>query len=211
MNDKSVTRPQDAARILSEALPYMQRYDDETIVIKYGGHAMGDEEVARAFAADVVLLKQVGINPVVVHGGGPQIGAMLKSGSASSRTSSTACGSPTPPPWKSSRWCWPARSTRRSSAGSMPPAARRSASPARTATWCWPRRPPAASSIRTRTSRRSSTSALSASRRRSTRTCSTLIFGPRNMIPVIAPIGAAATARPTTSTPTPSPARSPAR
>jgi acetylglutamate kinase len=70
--------PQDQARILSEALPHMQRYDEETIVIKYGGHAMGDEEVARAFARDIVLLEQTAINPVVVHGGGPQINAMLK-------------------------------------------------------------------------------------------------------------------------------------
>jgi acetylglutamate kinase len=66
------------ARILSEALPYMQRYDEETIVIKYGGHAMGDEHVARAFARDIVLLEQTAINPIVVHGGGPQIEAMLK-------------------------------------------------------------------------------------------------------------------------------------
>jgi acetylglutamate kinase len=76
MTDK--TSPQEAARILSEALPHMQRYDEETIVIKYGGHAMGDDEVARAFARDIVLLEQTAINPVVVHGGGPQINAMLK-------------------------------------------------------------------------------------------------------------------------------------
>jgi len=63
---------------LSEALPYMQRYAGETVVIKYGGHAMGDPELAKLFAKDIVLLKQVGINPVVVHGGGPQIGNMLK-------------------------------------------------------------------------------------------------------------------------------------
>ena len=56
----------------------MQRYDEETIVIKYGGHAMGDEELARSFARDIVLLEQTAINPVVVHGGGPQIEAMLK-------------------------------------------------------------------------------------------------------------------------------------
>jgi acetylglutamate kinase len=70
--------PLDQARILSEALPHMQRYDEETIVIKYGGHAMGNDEVARAFARDIVLLEQTAINPVVVHGGGPQINAMLK-------------------------------------------------------------------------------------------------------------------------------------
>ena len=66
------------AETLTEALPYMQRYAGQTFVIKYGGHAMGDPEAARDFAADIVLLKAVGINPVVVHGGGPQIGAMLK-------------------------------------------------------------------------------------------------------------------------------------
>jgi acetylglutamate kinase len=66
------------AETLVEALPYMQRYAGQTFVIKYGGHAMGDPEAQRDFAEDVVLLKAVGINPVVVHGGGPQIGAMLK-------------------------------------------------------------------------------------------------------------------------------------
>ena len=65
------------AETLTEALPYMQRYKGATFVVKYGGHAMGDPELARDFAEDVVLLKAVGINPVVVHGGGPQIGAML--------------------------------------------------------------------------------------------------------------------------------------
>jgi acetylglutamate kinase len=66
------------AETLIEALPYFQRYAGRTFVVKYGGHAMGDPEAARDFAEDVVLLKAVGINPVVVHGGGPQIGAMLK-------------------------------------------------------------------------------------------------------------------------------------
>jgi acetylglutamate kinase len=65
------------AKTLSEALPYMRRFSGETFVIKYGGHAMGDEKPAASFARNVVLLKQVGINPVVVHGGGPQIGQML--------------------------------------------------------------------------------------------------------------------------------------
>ena len=64
--------------VLVEALPYLQRYSGSTFVVKYGGHAMGDPELARDFAEDIVLLKQVGIRPVVVHGGGPQIGAMLK-------------------------------------------------------------------------------------------------------------------------------------
>ncbi len=66
------------AKVLSEALPYMREHDRNTLVIKYGGHAMGDENLGLSFARDVVLLKQVGINPVVVHGGGPQIGAMLE-------------------------------------------------------------------------------------------------------------------------------------
>ena len=66
------------AEVLVEALPYMQRYAGQIFVVKYGGHAMGDPEAARDFAEDIVLLKAVGINPVVVHGGGPQIGAMLK-------------------------------------------------------------------------------------------------------------------------------------
>ena len=66
------------AETLVEALPYMQRYAGQTFVVKYGGHAMGDPEAARDFAEDVVLMKAVGINVIVVHGGGPQIGAMLK-------------------------------------------------------------------------------------------------------------------------------------
>src|SRR5436190_8945570 len=70
--------PQDQARILIEALPHMQRYDEEIVVVKYGGHAMGDDTLARSFARDIVLMEQTAINPVVVHGGGPQIGAMLK-------------------------------------------------------------------------------------------------------------------------------------
>ena len=70
--------PFQQAQILAEALPYMQRYDEETVVVKYGGHAMGEEHLARDFARDIVLLEQTAINPVVVHGGGPQIEAMLK-------------------------------------------------------------------------------------------------------------------------------------
>ena len=66
------------AKTLAEALPFIQRYDRETVVVKYGGHAMGDAETAKRFAADVVLLKLVGIHPVVVHGGGPQISRMLQ-------------------------------------------------------------------------------------------------------------------------------------
>ena len=69
--------PQEQAEILVQALPHMLRYDDTIVVVKYGGHAMGDEATARSFAKDMVLLEQSGANPVVVHGGGPQIGAML--------------------------------------------------------------------------------------------------------------------------------------
>ena len=76
---KNISRDEWLAKagILTEALPYMRRYAGKTFVIKYGGHAMGDTDLAQLFARDVVLLKQVGINPVIVHGGGPQIGAML--------------------------------------------------------------------------------------------------------------------------------------
>ena len=66
------------ARTLVEALPYILRYDGKTIVVKYGGHAMGEEGVSEHFAQSLVLMKQTGIDPVVVHGGGPQIGAMLE-------------------------------------------------------------------------------------------------------------------------------------
>ena len=66
------------ARTITEALPFMRRYAGRTFVIKYGGHAMGDAELAPLFASDIVLLKQIGIHPVVVHGGGPQIGQMLE-------------------------------------------------------------------------------------------------------------------------------------
>jgi acetylglutamate kinase len=68
----------DQARLLAEALPFMQRYENKTIVVKYGGAAMGDAALGQAFARDIALLKQSGVNPIVVHGGGPQIGEMLK-------------------------------------------------------------------------------------------------------------------------------------
>lgn len=69
--------PVHQARLISQALPFMQRYADQTIVVKYGGHAMGDAELSEAFARDITLLKQSGIKPIVVHGGGPQIASML--------------------------------------------------------------------------------------------------------------------------------------
>ena len=68
----------DPMKILAGALPFLNRYDDQIVVVKYGGHAMGEEEPALRFGRDIALLKQVGVNPVVVHGGGPQINAMLK-------------------------------------------------------------------------------------------------------------------------------------
>lgn len=76
MSDQQA-KAQELAKILVQALPHMLKYDDAIVVVKYGGHAMGDTETARKFAADVVLLKLVGIHPVVVHGGGPQISRML--------------------------------------------------------------------------------------------------------------------------------------
>ena len=135
MNDKSMTDPHDAARILSEALPHMQRYDEETIVIKYGGHAMGDE----ARGALVRARHRAAGADRDQSGGGARRRAADR-GDAEARRRAVAvrrraCASPTPRRWKSSRWCWPARSTSRSSATSTPPAARRSGCAARTATW----------------------------------------------------------------------------
>ncbi|MDB3953934.1 acetylglutamate kinase [Alphaproteobacteria bacterium] len=80
MSDKAKRRAEwlEKAGILTEALPYMRRYAGKTFVIKYGGHAMGDATLAASFANDIVLLQQVGVYPVVVHGGGPQIGTMLE-------------------------------------------------------------------------------------------------------------------------------------
>ena len=80
MDDETKKRQEDwlaRADILTEALPYMRRHAGKTVVVKYGGHAMGDNALAAAFARDIVLMRQVGINVIVAHGGGPQIGAML--------------------------------------------------------------------------------------------------------------------------------------
>lgn len=80
MNETIKQRQEDwlaRADILTEALPYMRRHAGKAVVVKYGGHAMGDDALSAAFARDIVLMRQVGINVVVVHGGGPQIGAML--------------------------------------------------------------------------------------------------------------------------------------
>jgi acetylglutamate kinase len=78
MDETHKASPQEQSEILMQALPHMLRYDEAIIVVKYGGHAMGDEAKARDFARDMVLLEQSGVNPVVVHGGGPQIGSMLE-------------------------------------------------------------------------------------------------------------------------------------
>ena len=78
MTDSAQRSAEEQARILAHALPFLRRYAGATIVVKYGGHAMGEEHLAEMFGSDIALLKQVGINPVVVHGGGPQINAMLK-------------------------------------------------------------------------------------------------------------------------------------
>ncbi|WP_286875408.1 acetylglutamate kinase, partial [Marinimicrobium sp. UBA4509] len=72
------TQAMNVAQVLTEALPYIQRFTGKTIVIKFGGNAMVDEELQNSFARDIVLMKLVGMNPIVVHGGGPQIGDLLK-------------------------------------------------------------------------------------------------------------------------------------
>src|SRR5678815_5110368 len=77
-NLRVLARWRSTARVLVEALPFILKYDQKTIVVKYGGNAMGSDGAAPDFAQDIVLMKQTGIEPVVVHGGGPQIGAMLK-------------------------------------------------------------------------------------------------------------------------------------
>ena len=77
MTEKQKTDGLHEAEILSHALPYMQRYAGRTVVVKYGGNAMGDASLGKAFCRDIALLKQAGVHPVVVHGGGPQIGSML--------------------------------------------------------------------------------------------------------------------------------------
>jgi acetylglutamate kinase len=113
------------AQILAEALPYIQRFHDKVIVIKYGGNAMTEPELKAGFARDVVMLKLVGMNPVIVHGGGPQIGDLLnKMGIASEFRQGMRVTDDKV--MNSSRWCW-ASSIRRSSASSISMAARRSA------------------------------------------------------------------------------------
>lgn len=74
----SLKQAHDFASVLSEALPYIQKFSGKTVVIKYGGNAMGESDLQESFARDIVLMKLVGINPIVVHGGGPQIGKLLE-------------------------------------------------------------------------------------------------------------------------------------
>ena len=92
----------------------MQRYENKTVVVKYGGHAMGDAALGQAFARDIALLKQSGVNPIVVHGGGPQIGEMLTKMGIESKFEGGLARHRQARPSRSSRWCSPARSTRRS-------------------------------------------------------------------------------------------------
>ncbi len=106
------------ARFLHEALPYIQRFHGKTIVVKYGGNAMTDEALKVGFARDVVLLKLVGMNPVVVHGGGPQIDDMLDAPRQEGRVRPGHARHRRARPWTWSRWCSAARSTRRSSSSS---------------------------------------------------------------------------------------------
>ena len=95
MTSDAAANAQEQARLLSAALPYMQRYEDKTVVVKYGGHAMGDAALGQAFARDIALLKQSGVNPIVVHGGGPQIGADAGEDGHRIASSRAACASPT--------------------------------------------------------------------------------------------------------------------
>ena len=113
MDDETKKRQEDwlaRADILTEALPYMRRHAGKTVVVKYGGHAMGDNALAAAFSRDIVLMRQVGINVIVAHGGGPQIGAMLDRVAESEL--SMACGSRRRRS-RSSRWFCRDRSTSR--------------------------------------------------------------------------------------------------
>jgi acetylglutamate kinase len=111
MSDRSLT-PADEAAILAEALPYIKRFHGKTIVVKYGGNAMTDENLKQCFARDVVLLKLVGMNVVVVHGGGPQIENLLKRVGKKGRFVQGMRVTDSERRWKSSRWCSVARSTR---------------------------------------------------------------------------------------------------
>ena len=101
----AIISPQIKAEILAQALPYIRKFQGKTLVIKYGGNAMTEPALQQAFAEDVVLLKLVGMNPVVVHGGGPQIeNALTRLGKKAN--SVKACASPMPRPWRWWSGCW---------------------------------------------------------------------------------------------------------
>ena len=160
------------AETLAEALPYMQRYAGKTFVVKYGGHAMGDPEAARDFAEDVALMKAVGINVVVVHGGGPQIGAMLKRLGVESKFVGGLRVTDAETAQIAEMVL--AGSIRKSSAGLLRRAVALSAFPVRMAGWCCAKRSPASGRpIRTAVSSGMSTSVLSAILCRSTGASST--------------------------------------
>ena len=97
------------AVILAEALPYIQEFSGTTVVIKYGGHAMEDPALADLFAQDVVLMRLVGMNPVVVHGGGPQITELMQRLGQGAGVRRRPARSPTPRPSTSCAWRWSAR------------------------------------------------------------------------------------------------------
>ena len=96
------------AQILVQALPYIQRLAGKTIVVKYGGNAMINEELKNAVMNDIVMMKALGINVVLVHGGGPEINAMLKKW-AKRAGLSTVCATPTKKPWTLCSRCWPGK------------------------------------------------------------------------------------------------------
>ena len=111
----SLAHAHERAGVLVEALPYIRRFFGATVVVKYGGNAMIDPDLADRFAEDIVLLHSVGMRPVVVHGGGPQIGDLHGPPRQGVASSATAAGSPTPRRSTSPAWCWSARSTATSS------------------------------------------------------------------------------------------------
>ena len=102
---------QQRAQVLIEAIPYIRSFHGKTFVIKYGGNAMINPEIKKAVMLDIILLKYLGLNPVIVHGGGPEISEMLKK-SGSKAVFIRGYALPTPTPWRSSIWCWRVRSTK---------------------------------------------------------------------------------------------------
>ena len=99
---------QQRAQVLIEAIPYIRSFHGKTFVIKYGGNAMINPEIKKAVMLDIILLKYLGLNPVIVHGGGPEISEMLKKVGIKS-SFHQGLQLPTPTPWRLSIWCWRAR------------------------------------------------------------------------------------------------------